>query len=212
MKRTPGDIYATARAAGLNSAQAVIATAIALGESGGDDTSVGDQSRQTPTWGPSVGLWQIRTLVAETGTGSDRDIRALQGNPARQAQAMFHISESGKNWTPWKVYTKGTYSKFMGQATAAMTGGTAITGVSPIGLPSVATDYVNDKVSEAVDKSRELLIKLAFSGLGLALVGVGIVLAVQPQIKKAADKATDVVQGQVDKAVEVGKVAATAAI
>lgn len=203
MKRTASDIYATARAAGLNSAQAVIATAIALGESGGDDTSVGDVSLQNSTWGPSVGLWQIRTLTAETGTGSDRDIRALQGNPARQALAMARISSGGTNWSPWTVYTRGVYTKFMGQATAAMSGGTPITGVSPAGLPSTPVDYATDAVSTAVDKSRELLIKLAFSGLGLVLVGAGVVLAMQPQIKKAADAATKTVTDKVDTAAKL---------
>lgn len=203
MKRTPADIYATARAAGLNSAQAVIATAIALGESGGDDASVGDVSLQNSTWGPSVGLWQIRTLVSETGTGSDRDIRALQDNPARQAQAMLRISSGGTNWSPWTVYTRGIYTKFMGQATAAMSGGSPITGVSPVGLPTTPVDYATDAISTAVDKSREILIKVAFSGLGLALVGAGIVLAMQPQIQKAADTATKTVTDKVDAAAKM---------
>lgn len=203
MKRTPADIYATARAAGLNSAQAVIATAIALGESGGDDASVGDVNLQTQTWGPSVGLWQIRTLVSETGTGSDRDIKALQGNPARQAQAMVRISSNGTNWTPWTVYTRGIYTKFMGQATAAMSGGTAITGVSPAGLVTAPVNYATDLVSSAVERSKEILVKLAFSGMGLALVGAGIVLAMQPQIQKATKTATKTVTDKVETAKKV---------
>lgn len=203
MKQTPSDIYATARAAGLNSAQAVIATAIALGESGGDDASVGDTQLQNETWGPSVGLWQIRTLNAETGTGSDRDIRALQGNPARQALAMVHISSGGTNWSPWTVYTRGIYTKFMGQATAAMSGGTPITGVSPVGLATAPVDYATDTISSAVDKSREILIKVAFSGLGLALVGAGIYLAMAPQVAKAANAATKTVTDKVDAAAKL---------
>jgi hypothetical protein len=200
VKRTPSDIYATARAAGLNTAQAVIATAIALGESGGDDTSVGDINLQNSTWGPSVGLWQIRTLVSETGTGSDRDVKALQGNPARQALAMVHISNGGTNWSPWTVYTRGIYTKFMGQATAAMSGGTPITGVSPTGTVTTPVGYASDLVSDAVERSREVLIRVAFSGLGLALIGAGIVLAMRPQIQKAADAATKTVTDKVDTA------------
>ncbi len=203
MKRTAEDIYATARAAGLNTAQAIIATAIALAESGGDDASVGDVNLQTSQWGPSVGLWQVRTLKAETGSGSDRDITALQGNPARQARAMFNISERGTNWSPWTVFTRGTYTKFMGQASGAISGGTPINGVSPAGLTTTPVNYADDVVSSAVEKSKELLTKMSFAALGLGLVGLGLVLAFQPQIQKAVGTATKTVTDKVDNAAKV---------
>lgn len=202
MKRTPADIYATARAAGLNSAQAIIATAIALAESGGDDTNIGDVSLQNGTWGPSVGLWQVRTLKAETGSGSDRDIQALQGNPARQARAMFNISEQGKNWSPWTVYTKGIYTKFMGQATAAMTGGTPINTVTPPG-GLVNVGMASDAVSSAIEPVKAILIKLAFSGLGLALIGAGLIVAMKPQIKQAVHEANKHTKEQIEGSAKI---------
>jgi hypothetical protein len=212
MKRTPADIYATAQAAGLSSAQAVIATAIALGESGGDDANVGDVSLQTDYWGPSVGLWQVRTVKSETGTGSDRDIMALQGNPSRQARAMFNISNRGTNWTPWTVYTRGIYSRFMGQAQSAMTGGTAITGTSPVGAVLTPVNAVTDTVSAGVESARKILVKLSFAGLGLALVGAGLILAMRPQLQNAAKLAKAATDEQVEKAKGAAKIAATVAV
>ena len=68
---TPAEIYALARGAGLGHDPAVTATAIALGESGGDPGAVGDLTLQNATWGPSIGLWQVRSVKAEKGTGDD---------------------------------------------------------------------------------------------------------------------------------------------
>ena len=52
------------------------------------------------TWGPSVGLFQIRTLKAETGTGSDRDIQRLLNNPAEQVKAALNISNERQQPPP----------------------------------------------------------------------------------------------------------------
>lgn len=180
MKRSTSEIYQAARSAGLSIPAATIATAIALAESSGDDQVLGDTSIQTGEWGPSVGLWQIRTRKEQYGTGGDRDLLALRGNVGRQAQAMRNISAGGTNWAPWTVYTKGTYSQYMGQAqtAAGVSGGV---GVQQLGLVDGA---VGDVASKAIDQARDLLLKLGAAGLGLALVGVGLVYAVRPSIMK----------------------------
>jgi len=60
-----------------------------------------------------VGLFQIRTLRSETGTGGDRDIEALTNNPAAQVKAAFNISNGGENFRPWSTFTSGSFRKFL---------------------------------------------------------------------------------------------------
>lgn len=111
-KRTPEEIYAALITAGFPSASAQTMTAIALGESGGDDAAQGDIALQDSTWGPSYGLFQIRTQKAATGTGGVRDIAALAGDIDAQAKAAYEISGQGRDFTPWTVYTSGRYQQF----------------------------------------------------------------------------------------------------
>lgn len=182
-RRTPAELYAAARSAGLSSARAVLAVAIALGESSGDDTAVGDVSLQNGTWGPSVGVWQIRTLKAQTGTGSDRDIVALQGNLARQALAMSHISGGGGNFTPWTVYTSGKYMQFLSQAQASAVGGSSALPVTDTSLTPASAGGLDAVAAQVVAASKNVAVKIAAASLGLALVGAGIWLAVAPKVK-----------------------------
>ena len=98
---------------GASREQARMMTAIAQAESARNPGAVGDVALQNGTWGPSVGLFQIRTLKAETGTGSDRDIQRLMNNPAEQVKAAMNISGGGSNYRPWSTYTNGAYRKFL---------------------------------------------------------------------------------------------------
>ena len=41
-------------------------------------------------------------------------------SPGNNAKAAFTLSNGGKNWKPWEVYTKGTYKKYLSQAQAAV--------------------------------------------------------------------------------------------
>lgn len=186
-KRTTAEIYQAARQAGLSVPSAVIAAAVALAESGGDDRVLGDTTITGGGWGPSVGVWQIRTRTEQYGTGGDRDLLALQGNLGRQAAAMRNISAGGTNWAPWTVYTRGTYNKYLGQAQAAAggdTGGPA-GGVQQLGLPDLG---VGDMATAALDSARDLLIKLGAAGLGVALLGVGLVVAVRSRVMSGQNK------------------------
>lgn len=170
MRRTPAEIYAAARGAGLNSAQAVIATAVALAESNGDDAALGDIALQNGTWGPSAGAWQVRTLKADTGKGTNRDVSALTaGGLGRQAQAMAAISAGGTNWSPWSVYGSGAYQRYLGQAQAAAVGDPGATQ-----LLSNPTAAGGGAATQVVDQARGILLKLVAGVLGLALLGVGL--------------------------------------
>lgn len=128
MSLSYAQVYALALAAGLTPQQAITATAISGAEVNGkavglpiNPAAVGDVKLANATWGPSVGLWQVRTLKAETGTGRARDINLLT-NPQQNARAMAEISAKGTNWTPWSTYNDGLYRLHLAAATAAAGG------------------------------------------------------------------------------------------
>lgn len=203
-QRTAGEMYRDLRDAGFSRASAIIMVAIGLGESGGNDTALGDVGLQDSTWGPSVGLYQVRTLKGQTGSGSDRDISALMGDSDRQAKAALDISSNGTDFTPWTVFTSGTYQRYLDQAQAAADSATASGYVTTdVGLGDVLGGVVPNPVGPALDAStqallgqigglgtslRDGLIMLAFAGAGMALVGVGLVRAVAPAIGRTREK------------------------
>lgn len=116
--------------AGLTPEQAVIATAIAFGESNHRDAAEGDTTITDGTWGPSLGRWQIRCYWADIGTGRERDCSRL-ADPQFNAHSMFVVSGGGQNWRPWSVYLHGVYEQFLPDARRAVndvTGG----GVEPV--------------------------------------------------------------------------------
>lgn len=103
---------------GLTRDQAIIATAIAFAESGGNSAAIGDVALENATWGPSVGLWQIRSLKAQKGTGGTRDATRLK-DPGFNAQAMIAISNWGRDWAPWSTYKNGAYKAHLAAARRA---------------------------------------------------------------------------------------------
>lgn len=93
----------------LDTEAAIIATAVAWAENEDLDPNVeGDLNLQDETWGPSIGLWQIRSLKAQLGTGKERDAQRLK-DPAFNARSMATISAGGTNWTPWTMFRNGRY-------------------------------------------------------------------------------------------------------
>lgn len=119
------DVYTLALAQGLSHDQAVTATAIAISESGLNPSARGDTTLQDATWGPSIGLWQIRSLKSENGTGGTRDGSRLT-DPAFNARSMAAISNGGRSWTPWSVYKSGAYRANLNTVIKA-TGANAVT-------------------------------------------------------------------------------------
>lgn len=144
---TPEQVYAQARSAGFSASQAVIMTAIAMGESGLRPDALGDTTIQTGTWGPSVGLWQVRTLkpgalAGARGADRYRDPARLT-DPAYNAAAAYAISGKGKTFQPWSVYTSGAYKKNLTRAQqAAAAVGQAVTSVlAPVRGAAVSTPF-----------------------------------------------------------------------
>lgn len=93
---------------GFSGQALLIAVAIARGESGFKSDALGDVQLQDATWAASHGLFQIRCLRAERGTGSVRDELA-NVDPRHNVRSAWVISRQGTSFTPWSVFTNGTY-------------------------------------------------------------------------------------------------------
>ncbi len=115
----PDAVHRLALGAGLPHEASVIAVAIAWPESGLDPDAVGDEDLQDDVWGPSCGLWQIRSLRADRGTGRARDIDRLL-DPAFNAGAMVAISKGGTDWSPWTMWKNGGYRQYLAGVRAAV--------------------------------------------------------------------------------------------
>lgn len=168
---SPAQIYTLARNAGLSPAAATTATAVALAESGGRTDAVGDVSLEDATWGPSVGLWQIRSLKAQTGTGQPRDASRLT-DPQFNAASMASISGGGKSFGAWTTYTKGTYKKYVDEV-----GSTQVTASDAASVPgSSSSSSVADGMGglfgwEGAAFTIGLKILGAAAATGLVIVG-----------------------------------------
>jgi hypothetical protein len=179
---TFSQVYNLARDAGLNPAAAVTATAIAKAESGLRTDAVGDVGLQDSKWGPSIGLWQVRSVKAESGKGTSRDGTRL-ADPAFNARSMVEISGGGTNWRPWSVFLHGSYRQFVDQAAAAagqpappVTGSASdFAGVSTGGAAEAKPD---GWVAEASANVQEIGLKLTATLAAVALVVVGVMGAV----------------------------------
>lgn len=112
--------------AGFRGDSLVMAVAIAGGESSYRPGAIGDGELQNEKWGPSVGFWQIRTLRNPEewqGVDRNRNINLIGGpnNYQNNANMAFQVSDGGKNFKPWTVYTHGIYKRYLDQALAAVT-------------------------------------------------------------------------------------------
>lgn len=117
---------AAAYNAGFRGDALVTATAIAAGESSYNPNAVGDTGLTNSIWGPSHGLFQVRTLnnPGNYGTYRGDNLRVGDGrlfNPQTNAEAAFAISNNGTDFAPWSVYTSGNYRNHLDEANAAVT-------------------------------------------------------------------------------------------
>lgn len=106
------------------------AVAVAMAESGGDPGSIGDTTLQNATWGPSVGLWQIRSINPGQGNAFEEATRNQQANldPQTNANNAYAIQQhaGGHGWNEWSTYTNGAYKQYLPaahQATQALQAG-----------------------------------------------------------------------------------------
>jgi hypothetical protein len=108
---SPASIYAYARRAGFTPAEARVATAIALAESGGHP-----RAHNPVPPDDSYCLMQVNMLGA---LGPERRARFhLRSNsdlydPAVCMRAAYSISGGGSSWQPWTTYTRGSYQSYL---------------------------------------------------------------------------------------------------
>lgn len=178
---SPSQIYALATRAGLSSSAATVATAVALAESGGKTDAIGDVGLEDGTWGPSVGLWQIRSVKAQSGTGGPRDATRLT-DPSFNAQSMAQISGAGSNFQPWTTFNSGAYKQYIFKANDAATSDGGTGAVDPVGSVGETFSVLGKAFTSGWGADAE---KIMFYGLGVAaaagLVIVGAVHTVSPK-------------------------------
>lgn len=178
---TGAQVYQLAVGAGLSPPAAVIATAIAKAESGWNPDAVGDVNLENGTWGPSVGLWQIRSKKAAQGTGQDRDMTRLT-DPIFNAQAMADISGMGTNFSAWTTYTTGAYKAYTSQAAAAAGQATAAGVASGVQAAAGTTGggVENASLGSAISGALGLpdWLALAYKGIGVLAGAVLVILGV----------------------------------
>jgi len=86
--------------------------------------AVGDVSLINATWGPSIGLFQVRSLRDPTSGNYADTFRVASKllDPAFNAQAAWEISKHGTYWSPWSVFNSGKYKDRLGQDYEVITG------------------------------------------------------------------------------------------
>lgn len=198
---TPAQAFTLLRGAGVSPSMATILTAVGGAESGWNPNAIGDVNLQDATWGPSVGIWQVRTLKAQTGTGGTRDINALKGNPTAQARAAASILH-GQGLGAWTTYSSGAYKKFLGTSAknAAAAGSTSTTGQNAGLLDGLGGAVTNGAINgflplpgvpqlgaAAAGAGAGILDSMGQSiGGGIAAAGGALFTAVEPPIVTAA--------------------------
>jgi hypothetical protein len=154
--------------AGFTGDQRVIGVAVVLAESGGRSDNRGDVDKQTKKWGPSIGLFQIRSLKAEKGSGGTRDELANldPATNARHARTVF--LEAGGKWTPWSTFNHQSHEKFLDRArqavdSAAVTGAALVGTVVPV--PGGLSTAEAGKIMEFLADLRHDLVVFGTHGL-----------------------------------------------
>lgn len=123
-KLSDQEIAQLAAGAGFSGPDLETAVAVALAESREGQTDLlGDLGIQTATYGPSVGLWQIRTVNPGYGNAFDQAHRNHQANldPATNAANAYAIytNPNGRGWREWGAYTDGNYRRYLERARIA---------------------------------------------------------------------------------------------
>jgi len=165
---TPAQIAAVARRAGFAQGHGyrgdslTWAVAVALAESGGDPSARGDVTIQTAKWGPSIGLWQVRSLKpASLHLEPHRDGVALL-DPSYNARSAFTISRGGQSFAAWSVLASGAAAAKLpaarmgvAQLNGAGAGSGATPGIDLPDLPGVDLPDVEDVVDAVVPDELE---------------------------------------------------------
>lgn len=101
-----------------------IALGVSRAESGGYSDAVGDVSLVNDKWGPSIGLFQIRSLRHPGDYLYPDTLRVASDlrDPVKNAAAAYAISKKGTVWTPWSVFNSGSYQQYASKDYTIKTG------------------------------------------------------------------------------------------
>lgn len=124
------DLVTLAANAGFSSANAAIAAAVALAESGGNPNVYNPETGAgAPDGEGSFGLWQIYLLDHPEFAGWNLY------DPQTNANAAFSVwSAAGGSFSPWTTYNTGAYLKYL-SGSYAPGGSTSIVTLSPAAAP-----------------------------------------------------------------------------
>jgi len=109
------ELCVLAREVGFGGDDVRIAAAVAMAESTGRPDAVGDQSLADGKWGPSIGLFQIRSLRRPEDFGFPDNLRVEESlyGPTYNAKTAKAIQNQARSWSPWSTFTNGAYKNFM---------------------------------------------------------------------------------------------------
>lgn len=94
----------------------VTAIAVCLAESSGYTESLGDLLLVDAVYGPSVGLFQVRSFKNPGASGRDR---TLLLDPDVNVKFAYELWKN-KGWKPWGAYTSESYLKTLSKANIAV--------------------------------------------------------------------------------------------
>lgn len=110
--------------AGFRGQDLITATAIAGAESSYNPDAENPADGRPTKWGPSVGLWQVRTLQQPsewTGLDAQRDPNIVGGASNAQNNANFAYSVYQRSgFREWGAYTNNSYKNFLSTAQSAV--------------------------------------------------------------------------------------------
>lgn len=110
-------------AAGFTGADLEVALGVAYAESEGFTDAVGDTTLINDKWGPSIGLFQIRSLRhPEQYPPPDNKRYADKLRDAQYNAAVAYAIVKKYGWKQWSTFNSGSYQKCAGKDFALRTG------------------------------------------------------------------------------------------
>jgi hypothetical protein len=206
---TAAQIAGYAHSAGWTGSDLVVAVAVALAESSGNPSALGDVGAENAEWGPSVGLWQIRSLNAEKGKGTLRDEIANR-DPQTNANHAYSIWKT-QGWGPWSAHNNKSYLLYMPIASAGASDYYTVNPGQAAGdaVDAVTPDSIQNAAAAALEIAKEPVrvlkwledpytqVRIGKVIIGGGLVVVGLYIFARP-----------VVQPAINAGAKIGKVAA----
>lgn len=172
---SPGQIAAVVKEAGWPTAEIPLAVAIVLGESSGKTDSRGDVSLMGGDWGPSIGLFQIRSKNSERGKGTTRDELANL-DPVTNARHALQIRRT-QGFGAWTVFNTKAYLQYMAKGLAGAANPGSLTGLlpdlpNPLSGTADALNTIRNAAKMLTDGTLFLRGLMIFGGFYLMFLGV----------------------------------------